>query len=101
MATPGGVNFEEFIYFMPVKNANNRSTPLATETASAKKNPTRVLIVDDHPLLRQGIAQLINHQSDMMVCETRPNLFITPFNGSKAKISDNVEERFCSPKIPS
>src|ERR1043166_4646787 len=34
----------------------------------AKKNPTRILIVDDHPLLRQGIAQLINTEKDMLVC---------------------------------
>ena len=42
-------------------------------TMSAKKNPTRVLIVDDHPLLRQGIAQLINHEKDMMVCGEAEN----------------------------
>src|SRR5437764_2676401 len=35
---------------------------------NAKKNPTRVLIIDDHPLLRQGIASLINQQSDFTVC---------------------------------
>ena len=29
---------------------------------------TKILIVDDHPLLRQGIAQLINQQKDMHVC---------------------------------
>jgi DNA-binding NarL/FixJ family response regulator len=34
----------------------------------AKKNPTRILIVDDHPLLRQGITQLINEEKDMHVC---------------------------------
>lgn len=37
-------------------------------TMGAKKNPTRVLIVDDHPLLRQGIAKLINAEQDMTVC---------------------------------
>ncbi len=41
--------------------------PTAAPT-STKKNPTRILIVDDHPLLRQGIAQLINQEKDMMVC---------------------------------
>lgn len=35
---------------------------------AAKKNPTRILIVDDHPLLRQGIGRLINQEDDMMVC---------------------------------
>ena len=28
----------------------------------------RVLIVDDHPLMRQGLAQLINQQSDLAIC---------------------------------
>lgn len=28
----------------------------------------RVLIVDDHPLMRQGLAQLINQQPDLAVC---------------------------------
>ncbi|MFZ2643868.1 MAG: response regulator transcription factor [Verrucomicrobiia bacterium] len=35
----------------------------------------RVLIVDDHPLLREGIARLVNDQPDLMVCgeaEDRP-----------------------------
>lgn len=34
----------------------------------AKKNPIRILIVDDHPLMRQGVAQLINHEKDLLVC---------------------------------
>lgn len=37
-------------------------------TMAAKKNQTRILIVDDHPLLRQGITQLINQEKDMQVC---------------------------------
>lgn len=28
----------------------------------------RVLIVDDHPLLREGLARLINRQTDLLVC---------------------------------
>ena len=35
---------------------------------AVKKNSTRILIVDDHPLLRQGITQLINQEKDLQVC---------------------------------
>jgi DNA-binding NarL/FixJ family response regulator len=35
---------------------------------NAKSKKTRVLIIDDHPLLRQGIAVLINAEKDMEVC---------------------------------
>jgi DNA-binding NarL/FixJ family response regulator len=41
---------------------------------TAKKNPTvakvkqRLLIVDDHPMMREGLAQLINHEADLVVC---------------------------------
>lgn len=35
---------------------------------NAKKNPTKILLVDDHPLLRQGMSQLINSEKDMTVC---------------------------------
>jgi len=33
-----------------------------------KKSKTRILLVDDHAVVRFGIAQLINHQSDLEVC---------------------------------
>jgi DNA-binding NarL/FixJ family response regulator len=29
---------------------------------------TRILIVDDHPIVRQGLAELINHEEDFAVC---------------------------------
>jgi DNA-binding NarL/FixJ family response regulator len=36
-------------------------------SANGKKDPTRVLIVDDHPLLRKGVGQLIDQEPDLMV----------------------------------
>lgn len=33
-----------------------------------KQAKRRILLVDDHPLLRKGIGQLINEQEDLMVC---------------------------------
>ncbi|HLP77792.1 MAG TPA: response regulator transcription factor [Candidatus Paceibacterota bacterium] len=38
-----------------------------------KSNKTRILIVDDHAIVRFGIAQVINHQPDMMVCGEEEN----------------------------
>ena len=34
--------------------------------AAAKKS--RVFVVDDHPIVRQGLALLINRESDLAVC---------------------------------
>lgn len=34
----------------------------------ATKTKSKILIVDDHPIVRQGIAQLINRESDLEVC---------------------------------
>jgi DNA-binding NarL/FixJ family response regulator len=38
--------------------------------AKKKRDPAkkRILIVDDHPMMRQGLAQLINNESDLAVC---------------------------------
>src|SRR6266436_9136520 len=35
---------------------------------NSNKSQYRILIVDDHPLTRRGIAQLIGQQADLMVC---------------------------------
>lgn len=36
--------------------------------AKSKPAKRRILIVDDHPIMRQGIAQLIEHEPDLVVC---------------------------------
>jgi len=35
---------------------------------TAEPPPTTILIVDDHPMMREGLAQLIGNQKDMTVC---------------------------------
>jgi len=41
----------------------------------ARSGPTRkrILVVDDHPILREGLTQLINIQPDLMVCGEAEN----------------------------
>jgi len=69
------------------------SNPLSQAASKAKLAPERkkVLLIDDHPMMRAGLAQLINRQVDMIVCaeagqpsevfdlisEYRPDLILT------------------------
>lgn len=41
---------------------------MQTKQAETKDNRKRILLVDDHAVVRFGIAQLINRQSDLLVC---------------------------------
>src|SRR5262245_66320610 len=45
----------------PLKTAAVRST-------ATRPGKRRVLLVDDHPIVRQGLVELINRQSDLVVC---------------------------------
>ena len=80
-----------------------------------RKPKTRVLLVDDHPILRRGLAQLINQEADMMVCgeaEDAPKAFeavstlqpdvavfdISLKGGNGIELIKNVKARF--PDLP-
>jgi DNA-binding NarL/FixJ family response regulator len=34
----------------------------------ADENKINILIVDDHPIVRQGLTELVNHEADLVVC---------------------------------
>src|SRR5436190_14157224 len=47
----------------------NPETPAKPGDAVVNRKPkTKVLLVDDHPVLRAGLGKLINQEADMMVC---------------------------------
>ena len=43
------------------------------QQAKTDKNKTSILIVDDHPIVRQGLTELINHEDDLTVCGQAEN----------------------------
>jgi DNA-binding NarL/FixJ family response regulator len=84
-------------------------------TNSTTLRKTRIILVDDHAVVRFGIGQLINKQPDLMVCgeaetagkaldlvtETQPDLVIVDITlkeSSGLELLKNIRAQF--PKIP-
>lgn len=42
--------------------------PRKTQSSTDTRGKRTILIVDDHPIVRQGLAQLINQENDLVVC---------------------------------
>lgn len=54
------------------------SSKRTSNSVTSKKGKARVLLIDDHPILRKGLAELINQEADMLVCgeaEEAPQAF--------------------------
>jgi DNA-binding NarL/FixJ family response regulator len=45
-----------------------REMGIAAKSQSAVAAKKRILVVDDHPIVRQGLALLINRETDLVVC---------------------------------
>ncbi len=43
-------------------------TPMTKRQENWSANKLRVFVVDDHPIVRQGLAQMINREPDLIVC---------------------------------
>ena len=52
---------------------DNRLIVLSTRTSKANKQATRIFLVDDHPLVREWLTNLINQQGDLVVCGQADN----------------------------
>ncbi len=65
------------------------ATPKQDQTKEpAKDKRTRVLLVDDHAVVRYGIAQLINQQGDLVVCGEEENASVAL--GAIAKVKPDL-----------
>lgn len=48
---------------------------MSLETPVLKTEPARILIVDDHPLVRDGLALLLGSELDLQICSSRTPKF--------------------------
>ncbi|HUT30726.1 MAG TPA: response regulator transcription factor [Sedimentisphaerales bacterium] len=44
------------------------------EPRTKTNNKTRILVVDDHPVIREGLTQIINRESNLLVCAGAGNI---------------------------
>lgn len=97
---------------MKTVDIQNKNQPIPTVL---RKPKTRVLLVDDHPLLRQGLGQLISQEPDLTVCgeaedsprafsaaeELKPDIVIVDISlkgGNGIELVKNLKARF--PDLP-
>jgi DNA-binding NarL/FixJ family response regulator len=52
---------------MPISTPAESAAPAAPAAVSSRTK-ARVFLVDDHPIVRQGLVQLINQEPDLLVC---------------------------------
>ncbi len=50
------------------------NTATATVESIQKTNPVQVMVVDDHPVIHEGLENILNRETDMAVCATAENV---------------------------
>src|SRR3981189_2055218 len=53
---------------MAASNAWIKSSTSPSGVSAGKRRPRRVLIVDDHPIVRQGLRRIMENEEDLIVC---------------------------------
>lgn len=60
---------------------------MTTERSFPQRKKARILIVDDHPIVRRGLIQLIGHDPDLVVCGEAEDA-----HGALAAIAENAPD---------
>ncbi len=60
-------------YTLVMTTATIRSNASSSALATLPKR--KILLVDDHPIVRQGLAEMLNHEDDLTICGTAENTF--------------------------
>ena len=53
---------------MTMHSTGTRATVSQSIMTGSKRRPRRVLIVDDHPIVRQGLRRIMENEDDLIVC---------------------------------
>jgi len=64
----GGTEIQCFVRITSDGAREAIPTTTSTDYNATKTDQSRVLIVDDHPIVRQGLAQIVEREPNLMVC---------------------------------